>query len=153
MVKKSVKSEKTNAKKMAEVFVAEARKVGVSNQKQTEHLKDRGCPVCETGDKRDAKRAKPRKFIVRCDRAGVFYGEIQRVFGSVVDMRNVRKVWYWDGACAVEDLAVNGTARPKACKLTVSVDSMRLLGAVQIIPCTEAAVKCLDAIPEWRAGK
>ena len=78
MVKKVNK--KANAKKLAEVFVAEARKVGVSNQKPTEHLKDKGCPVCETGVKRDVKQAKPRKFIVRCDRAGVFYGEIQHIF-------------------------------------------------------------------------
>ena len=38
------------------------------------------------------------KYIVRCDRAGVFYGEIEGVDGNVVSMRKVRKLWMWSGA-------------------------------------------------------
>ena len=32
------------------------------------------------------------KFIVRCDRSGVFYGEIESRNGSEVTMRNVRQI-------------------------------------------------------------
>lgn len=45
------------------------------------------------------------KYIVRCDRAGVFYGEIDGVEGNVVSMRKVRKLWLWSGAAAVEQLS------------------------------------------------
>ena len=38
------------------------------------------------------------KVIIRADRAGVFYGEIAERRGSEVDMINVRRLWYWDGA-------------------------------------------------------
>ena len=48
------------------------------------------------------------KYIVRCDRAGVFYGEIEGVDGNVVSMRKVRKLWMWSGAAAVEQLAKEG---------------------------------------------
>ena len=47
-------------------------------------------------------------YIVRADRAGVFFGNIKERNGSEVTMTNVRRLWYWDGACAVEQLAVNG---------------------------------------------
>ena len=95
---------------------------------------------------------KKQKYIVRCDRAGVFYGEIEKIDGSTVQMRNVRKVWYWDGANAVEELAVNGTTRPDNCNLTVAVDSMTVLQAIQIIPGTAKAVTSLDGVEEWKRG-
>ena len=95
---------------------------------------------------------KKHKYIVRCDRAGVFYGEIEKIDGSTVQMRNVRKVWYWDGANAVEELAVNGTTRPDNCNLTVTVESMTVLQAIQIIPCTAKAIESLDGVEEWKRG-
>lgn len=39
-------------------------------------------------------------YIVRCDRAGVFFGKIKERNGSEVTMTDVRKLWSWDGACA-----------------------------------------------------
>lgn len=93
-----------------------------------------------------------QKYIVRCDRAGVFYGEIVKRDGSDVEMANVRKVWYWHGACAVEELAVNGTITPEQCKLTVKVDKMTVMNAIQIIPCTEKSAKSLEKCHEWKRG-
>lgn len=49
-----------------------------------------------------------QKFIVRCDRAGVFYGEIEGRNGSEVKMRNVRCLWYWEGAATLLQLAAEG---------------------------------------------
>lgn len=95
---------------------------------------------------------KKQKYIVRCDRAGVFFGEIEKIDGSAVKMRSVRKVWYWEGANAVEELAVNGTTRPDNCNITVTVESMTVLQPIQIIPCTDKAVESMDAVKEWRRG-
>ncbi len=36
-------------------------------------------------------------YIVRCDRAGVFFGKIKEHNGSEVTMTEVRKLWSWDG--------------------------------------------------------
>ena len=44
-------------------------------------------------------------YIVRCDRAGVFFGKIKERNGSEVTMTEVRKLWSWDGACAVEPVS------------------------------------------------
>ena len=58
-------------------------------------------------------------YIVRGDRSGVFFGQIAGRNGQEVELRNVRKLWYWDGACAVEQLAVDGVTAPANCKFTV----------------------------------
>lgn len=41
-------------------------------------------------------------YIVRGDRSGVFFGQVAARNGQEVELRNVRKLWYWDGACAGE---------------------------------------------------
>ena len=91
------------------------------------------------------------KFIVRCDRAGVFYGEIVSRNGQEVEMKDVRNIWYWDGAATVMQLAAEGVSKPNTCKFSVPVESLVLLDAIQIIPCTDKAVESLDAVKPWRA--
>lgn len=91
------------------------------------------------------------KFIVRCDRAGVFYGEIVSRNGKEVEMKDVRNIWYWDGAATVMQLAAEGVSKPNTCKFSVPVESLVLLEAIQIIPCTDKAVESLDAVKPWRA--
>lgn len=70
-------------------------------------------------------------YIVRCDRAGVFFGRIKERSEKEVVMEDVRKLWYWDGACAVEQLATEGTTEPHNCKFTVTVSEMAVMDPVQ----------------------
>ena len=93
---------------------------------------------------------KKQKYIIRADRAGVFYGEISERRGSEVDLTNVRRLWYWDGACSLSQLAVEGTKAPDNCKFTVTVPSMTVLGVIEVIPCTDEAVKSIDGVKEWK---
>lgn len=89
-------------------------------------------------------------YIVRCDKAGVFFGKIKERSETEVVMTDVRKLWYWDGAAAVEQLAVDGTKRPVQCQFTVTVDEMTIMNPIQIIPCTDKAVKSIKAVKEWK---
>ncbi len=89
-------------------------------------------------------------FIVRTDRAGVFYGEIKSKTKNSITMTNVRKIFYWDGACAVEELALNGTSKPNNCKLTVIIPEMEIASPIQILPCSKNSVEILNAIPIWK---
>lgn len=59
--------------------------------------------------------------------------------GSNVVIKNVRRLWYWDGACSISELALNGTARPNNCKFTVTVDEIELTDVIELIPCTDQA--------------
>ena len=91
------------------------------------------------------------KFIVRCDRSGVFYGEIESRNGREVTMKNVRQIWCWYGAAALPQLALEGTSRPNDCKFTVTLDELTVLDCIEYIPCTDKAVKSLDSVKEWRS--
>ena len=89
-------------------------------------------------------------YIVRTNRAGVFFGKIKEYSKDEVTMTDVRKIWHWDGACAVEQLAIDGTKKPNNCNFTVIVSEMAVLEPIQIIPCTEKAAKSLAGVPEWK---
>ena len=89
-------------------------------------------------------------YIVRGDRSGVFFGQVAARNGQEVELRNVRKIWYWNGACAVEQLAADGVTAPADCKLTVVVPEMVVTDAIQIIPCTDDASVSLRGVKEWK---
>jgi len=93
---------------------------------------------------------KENYYIVRTDRAGVFFGKIKSKDTNSVTMTEVRKIFYWNGAAAVEQIAVCGVSKPQECKLTVIVAEMEVLNPIQIIPCTEKSISCLQEIPEWK---
>ena len=52
-------------------------------------------------------------FIVRTYSAGVFAGEIESRNGKEVVMRNARRLWYWDGAASLSQLAMEGVSEPE----------------------------------------
>lgn len=91
-----------------------------------------------------------KKVIVRANGAGVFFGELKEKNGNEVTMTNVRKLFYWDGAAAVEQLSVDGTSKPDNCKFTVFIEEMTITNVLQIIPCTDKAIESLTNVPEWK---
>ena len=91
-----------------------------------------------------------KKYIVRCDRSGVFYGEIESRNGQEVTMRNARCLWYWDGAASLLQLAKDGTSKPRNCKFTVYVDELTVVDAIEILPCTDKAITSIEEVSEWR---
>lgn len=101
-------------------------------------------------NKKEKNQMEKQKFIVRCDRAGVFYGEIEERNGREIKMRNVRCIWYWDGAATLLQLAAEGTTKPKECKFTMTIDSLEVLDAIEIIPCTAEAIKSIEGVKEWK---
>lgn len=91
-----------------------------------------------------------KKYIVRCNRSGVFYGEIESRNGQEVTMHNARCLWYWDGAASLLQLAKDGTSEPRNCKFTVYVDELTVVDAIEILPCTSESVKSIEGVSEWR---
>jgi hypothetical protein len=94
---------------------------------------------------------KTKKYIIRGDRSGVFYGEIAERNGQEVTIKNCRRLWYWSGAASLSELALSGVKNPLECKFTVTVDSLTILDAIELIPATEVAVASIDGVPVWTA--
>ena len=44
-------------------------------------------------------------YIVRGDRSGVFFGRIVERHDREVTLTDCRRVWYWDGAASLSQLA------------------------------------------------
>ena len=88
--------------------------------------------------------------IVRGDTSGVFAGELVERNGREVKLANCRRLWYWEGACSLSQLAVDGVTKPNNCKFTVMVQEIEILDAIEIIPCTEKAEKCIKEVAEWK---
>ena len=92
-----------------------------------------------------------KKVIVRGDKSGVFFGELVKKDNREVTMKNCRRIWYWDGAASISELAISGTKKPDNCKFTVPVENIVILDIIEIIPCTEKAISSIQGVEEWKA--
>mgnify|MGYP001493676692 CR=1 FL=1 len=87
--------------------------------------------------------------IVRTYSAGVFLGTVKERNGKEVLLTNARRIWYWDGAASLSQLANEGTSKPKNCKFPAPVSEILLTEAIEIIRATEAAIESIAAVPVW----
>lgn len=90
-------------------------------------------------------------YIIRSAKAGVFFGNIKDRNGDEVTMTNVRRLWSWEGACSISQLAVEGTKKPNNSKFTITVPEMIIFGVIEIIPCSETAIKSIKGVKEWKS--
>ena len=90
-------------------------------------------------------------YMVRTYSAGVFYGELECRDGKEVTLLNARRVWYWDGAASLSQLAQSGTSKPDNCKFPEPVSAVILTEVIELIPVTETALKSLNSVPIWKS--
>ena len=88
--------------------------------------------------------------IVRGDRSGVFAGHLKSKEGREVTLTYCRRIWYWDGAASISQLATDGTSKPENCKFPCPVDSVTLTEVIEIIPITEKAKKSIEGVVVWK---
>ena len=88
--------------------------------------------------------------MVRTYSAGVFAGYIESRNGKEAVLRNARRIWKWDGAASLSQLATDGTSDPQNCKFPVAVDKVILTEVIEIIPITEKAKKSIEGVPVWK---
>jgi hypothetical protein len=87
--------------------------------------------------------------IVRTYSAGVFAGYIESIEGQKVVIKNARRLWYWDGAASLSQLAMEGTKAPENCKFPCEVSSITVLEAIEILDVTEEARLSIANVPVW----
>lgn len=88
--------------------------------------------------------------IVRTYSAGVFAGILKSRYGKEATLTDSRRIWYWDGASSLSELAMKGTTKPQKCKFPCPVDEVLLTEVIEIIPCTELAEMSIREVPEWK---
>ena len=88
--------------------------------------------------------------VVRGAEFGVFAGTVEAVEGSRVLLRDARRLWYWDGAASISQIALEGVKESRNCKFTVTVEQVLLSNVIEIIPCTAAAEADINEVPVWK---
>lgn len=102
----------------------------------------------------EAKKLNELEYcIIRTHSAGVFAGYIVKRTDKEVEIRNARRIWYWDGANTLSDLANYGTKAPQNCKFPAEVEKIIVTEAVEILNCTEKARLSIKDVPVWVVGR
>lgn len=91
-----------------------------------------------------------KKVIVRGYRSGVLFGTITAKEGKEVKLEDCRRIWYWDGAATISQIAMEGVKRPENCKFTMTVPSIVITDVIEIIPCTDEAIKNIEGVGVWK---
>lgn len=89
--------------------------------------------------------------IVRARSAGVFAGYLEKKEGDEVTLRNVRRLWYWDGAASCSELAQKGVSKPQNCKFPSANTKILIKEWIEILPATEQAKKSIEGVKAWQA--
>lgn len=87
--------------------------------------------------------------MVRTYSAGVFAGYVESRDRTEVVLRNARRIWHWEGAATLSQLATDGTKSPNRCKFPCAVDKVILTEVIEIIFMTEKAKESIESVPVW----
>jgi hypothetical protein len=102
--------------------------------------------------KQTAKKSNALPYvIVRSAQAGVFAGYLKSRTGTEVLLHQARRLWYWDGAASLSQLAMEGVSRPQNCKFPPAVAEVVILEVIEVLSTTERALLSIQGVPVWRA--
>lgn len=107
--------------------------------------------IKDTGTDKVGDNFVGRYCLIRTYSAGVHAGTVVSRNGKEVVLSDSRRIWRWEGASSLSELAVRGTAAPEKCRFPCNVELLLLTEAIEIIPCTAAARKSIEGVPEWSA--
>jgi len=93
---------------------------------------------------------KNKYVIVRGDRTGVFAGYLKSHKGTEAVLNDARRIWYWDGAASLSQLAMEGTKKPSTCKFPIAVDEVVICDVIEVLAVTDAAKKSISEVPVWQ---
>ena len=88
-------------------------------------------------------------IICRTHSAGVFAGTLVSRKGKEVQLRNARRLWYWDGAASLSQLSQEGVKTPQNCKFPKEVPLVVLTEAIELLPVTKVARQSIREVPIW----
>jgi hypothetical protein len=99
---------------------------------------------------RSKKEYQPSKYkIIRSYSSGVFMGVVESRNGKEGIIRDARRLWYWDGAATLSQLAEKGTSKPAKCKFPCAVARLELTEIIEVIDITPEAKNSIDGVAIW----
>ena len=90
--------------------------------------------------------------IYRTYSAGVFVAKMHKRFSEKhAILKNARRIWRWEGAASLSQLAIDGTSKPDLCKFPEPVDFIEVTEIIEILDMTDKAIASIDLVPTWKA--
>lgn len=92
-----------------------------------------------------------KKVIIRTYSAGVWFGTLEQKDRNEVILRAARRMWSWwaKEGISLSSVSVHGITQDKS-KIAEAVDAV-WLEAIEILPCTEAAINSIEDAPNAKA--
>lgn len=88
--------------------------------------------------------------IIRGKDSGVFAGFLTSKNNQEITLDKCRRLWYWDGAASISQIAICGVSNSSNCKFTIETNAHQILDAIEIIPCSEFAHNIITHVAEWK---
>jgi hypothetical protein len=107
--------------------------------------------------KKPAAKKPVRPFVIaRCRMAGVHAGYLGAEKGGRLTRHDSRRIWYWEGAASLSEIAVYGCnpAKSANCKFSAKIATLTVLSTdvFELIYCQPAGQRMIESQPEWRAS-
>ena len=91
-----------------------------------------------------------RKVMVRTYSAGVHFGTLEEKVGQEAVLSGSRRVYSWQGAATLSQLAMEGSNKIVNCKITMEVKEILLNRVIEVIPLTDKAIENLYGAEVWK---
>jgi len=88
--------------------------------------------------------------LVRSRDSGVHAGYLAEKNGTEVVLNDSIRIWLWKGAATLSQLAMDGPKDPGGCKFGVPLPEITVMGACEIIPCSDDARKIIEGVKSWK---
>ena len=91
-------------------------------------------------------------YIIRAEKAGVFKAKIESIENGTAVCNSIRRLYYWDGALDVTQIAANGVTKPQSCKFSVQMsenDKSTIFNLIEMHPASDKALKSIQSVKEW----
>ena len=89
-------------------------------------------------------------IICRTYSAGVFAGILVSKKGQETTLKNARRLWSWDGAASLSQLAEDGVSKPENCKFPCEVAEVELTQTIERLLVSKVAEKSIREVPIWK---
>jgi hypothetical protein len=86
--------------------------------------------------------------IVRTYSAGAWAGVLVSRDGKEVELTEARRLWRWEGAASLSQMALTGPTKSAGCKFPAPVNVI-LTEAIEIMPATDTARAAIEAVKVW----
>ena len=90
--------------------------------------------------------------LVRSYAMGVHAGELVEKSETRVVLKNTRRIFSWDGAASLSQLALEGTKKPGTCKFSVELACNEITSpqGLEIMPVTTEARESIASVKVWK---